>query len=116
MAAFAALDQGSGTLEDAPVACAEREPSHLFGRPLGSQPSERLVAPAPADPSPKGSLRRPSDSCVARPARGAIRTRSFQEQDPDEDPKVGTLYVKKAASKRLRNPTRIRVTIEAIEP
>jgi hypothetical protein len=50
MAAFAALDQGSGTLEDAPVACAEREPSHLFGRPLGSQPSERLVAPAPADP------------------------------------------------------------------
>ena len=34
---------------------------------------------------------------------------------PDEDPKVGTLYVKKAASKRLGNPTRIRVTIEAID-
>jgi hypothetical protein len=43
---------------------------------------------------------------------GTIR---FQEQDPDEDPKVGTLYVKKAASKRLGHPTRIRVTIEAIE-
>src|ERR1035437_5490796 len=43
---------------------------------------------------------------------GTVR---FQEQDPDEDPKVGTLYVKKAASKRLGNPTRIRVTIEAIE-
>jgi hypothetical protein len=43
---------------------------------------------------------------------GTVR---FQEQDPDEDPKVGTLYVKKAASQRLGNPTRIRVTIEAIE-
>jgi hypothetical protein len=43
---------------------------------------------------------------------GTVR---FQEQDPDEDPKVGTLYVKKAASKLLGNPTRIRVTIEAIE-
>ena len=40
---------------------------------------------------------------------------TVQEQDPDEDPKVGTLYVKKAASKRLGNPTRIRVTIEAID-
>jgi hypothetical protein len=43
---------------------------------------------------------------------GTIR---FQEQDPDEDPKVGTLYVKKAAYKRLGDPTRIRVTIETIE-
>ena len=43
---------------------------------------------------------------------GTVR---FQEQDPDEDPKVGMLYVKKAASKRLGHPTRIRVTIEAIE-
>lgn len=43
---------------------------------------------------------------------GTIR---FAEQDPDEDPKVGTLYVKKAASQRLGHPTRIRVTIETIE-
>jgi hypothetical protein len=32
---------------------------------------------------------------------GTVR---FQEQDLDEDPKVGTLYVKKAASKRLAQP------------
>ena len=43
---------------------------------------------------------------------GTVR---FQEQEPDQDPKVGTLYVKKAASLRLGNPTRIRVTIEALE-
>jgi hypothetical protein len=47
--------------------------------------------------------------------KGTPGTIRFQKQDPDEAPKVGTLYVKKAASKRLGHPTRIRVTIEAIE-
>src|ERR1035437_3832052 len=43
---------------------------------------------------------------------GTIR---FQEQDPDEDPKVGMLYVKKAASKRLGHPQRIPVPIQGIQ-
>jgi hypothetical protein len=48
---------------------------------------------------------------------GTVR---FQEQDPDEHPKVGTLYVKKAASKRLgnqaaRQPDAHPGDIEAIE-
>src|SRR5665811_1919554 len=64
-----------------------------------------------------GSHGRPQRPCPQRPRRAGRRsamakqrvieltreketpgTVRFQEQDPDEDPKVGTLYVKKAVS------------------
>ena len=39
----------------------------------------------------------------------------FQEEAPDDaEPKIGTVYVRKLAAKELGDPTRIKLTVEAV--
>jgi hypothetical protein len=42
-------------------------------------------------------------------------TRKHSEDDSEQPPIIGTQYVKKWAAKKLGNPNRIRVTIEALD-